>query len=123
MPYPLFPSSPASAMAGRNDKKEDKGVNVQVLLRCRPFNEEEMRLKSLQVVSCNEHRREVTVNLNIANKQVDRTFTFDKVFGPQAQQRELYDQAIVPIVNEVLEGFNCTIFAYGQTGTGKTFTM
>ena len=46
-----------------------------------------------------------------------------KVFGPSAQQRDLYDQAVTPIVNEVLEGFNCTIFAYGQTGTGKTYTM
>jgi len=35
----------------------------------------------------------------------------------------LYDSAISPIVDEVLEGFNCTIFAYGQTGTGKTHTM
>lgn len=35
----------------------------------------------------------------------------------------MYDEAVVPIVNEVLEGFNCTIFAYGQTGTGKTYTM
>jgi kinesin family protein 11 len=31
--------------------------------------------------------------------------------------------AVRPIVEEVLEGFNCTIFAYGQTGTGKTHTM
>ncbi|KAM7255154.1 hypothetical protein ACFE04_020395 [Oxalis oulophora] len=46
-----------------------------------------------------------------------------KVFGPKAQQRAIYDQAIVPIVNEVLDGFNCTVFAYGQTGTGKTYTM
>ena len=45
------------------------------------------------------------------------------MFGPQSQQKDLYDQAITPIVNEVLEGFNCTIFAYGQTGTGKTYTM
>lgn len=45
------------------------------------------------------------------------------MFGPSAQQKDLYDQAVVPIVNEVLEGFNCTIFAYGQTGTGKTYTM
>ena len=45
------------------------------------------------------------------------------MFGPSAKQKELYDQAVVPIVNEVLEGFNCTIFAYGQTGTGKTYTM
>lgn len=46
-----------------------------------------------------------------------------QVFGPSAKQRDLYEQAVVPIVNEVLEGFNCTIFAYGQTGTGKTYTM
>lgn len=48
---------------------------------------------------------------------------FEQVFGPTAQQKDLYEQAVVPIVNEVLEGFNCTIFAYGQTGTGKTYTM
>lgn len=35
----------------------------------------------------------------------------------------MYDQAVSPIVYEVLEGYNCTIFAYGQTGTGKTYTM
>eukprot|EP00250_Pteridium_aquilinum_P012534 c20784_g1_i1 orf=209-3340(+) len=124
-PALLFPTSPASAMGPRSIdyKEKDKGVNVQVLLRCRPFNEDEVRTSAPQVVSCNDSRREVTVNLNIAAKQIDRTFTFDKVFGPQAQQQDLYDQAIIPIVNEVLEGFNCTIFAYGQTGTGKTYTM
>ncbi|KAL0374854.1 UNVERIFIED_CONTAM: Kinesin-like protein KIN-5C [Sesamum radiatum] len=67
--------------------------------------------------------REVSVSQNIAGKHIDRVFTFDKVFGPNAQQKDLYEQAVVPIVNEVLEGFNCTIFAYGQTGTGKTYTM
>lgn len=51
------------------------------------------------------------------------TTVHKQVFGPSAQQKDLYDQAIVPIVHEVLEGFNCTIFAYGQTGTGKTYTM
>ncbi|MBA0565092.1 hypothetical protein Golob_009984, partial [Gossypium lobatum] len=45
------------------------------------------------------------------------------VFGPSSQQKELFELAVSPIVNEVLEGYNCTIFAYGQTGTGKTYTM
>ena len=45
------------------------------------------------------------------------------VFGPNSQQKELYDQAVSPIVYEVLKGYNCTIFAYGQTGIGKTYTM
>ncbi|CAM6083629.1 unnamed protein product [Calypogeia fissa] len=108
---------------GSREKDKDKGVNVQVLLRCRPPNEEEVRTNAPQVISCHDHRREVTVFQNIASKQIDRTFTFDKVFGPQSQQKDLYDQAVVPIVHEVLDGFNCTIFAYGQTGTGKTYTM
>lgn len=54
---------------------------------------------------------------------LDERFYIVQVFGPSAQQKDLYDQAVIPIVNEVLEGFNCTIFAYGQTGTGKTYTM
>ncbi|OMO97123.1 hypothetical protein COLO4_14868 [Corchorus olitorius] len=107
--------------SNRHDR--DKEVNVQVLLRCRPLTEDEQRINVPRVISCNDHRREVTVVQNVANKQVDRVFTFDKVFGPKAQQRTIYDQAIVPIVNEVLDGFNCTVFAYGQTGTGKTYTM
>ncbi|KAG8649247.1 kinesin-like protein KIN-5B [Manihot esculenta] len=106
-----------------NRHDRDKEVNVQVLLRCRPLSDEEQRTNVAKVISCNEHKREVTVLQSVANKQVDRVFTFDKVFGPKAQQRSIYDQAIAPIVNEVLEGFNCTVFAYGQTGTGKTYTM
>ncbi|KAK6944046.1 Kinesin motor domain [Dillenia turbinata] len=108
-------------MSGRHDK--EKGVNVQVLLRCRPFSEDELRNNAPQVVTCNDHQREVAVSQSIAGKHIGRVFTFDKVFGPSAQQKDLYEQAVVPIVNEVLEGFNCTIFAYGQTGTGKTYTM
>ncbi|MBA0567338.1 hypothetical protein Golob_012081, partial [Gossypium lobatum] len=106
-----------------NRQDRDKEVNVQVLLRCRPLSEDEQKMNASRVISCNELKREVTVLQNVANKQVDRVFTFDKVFGPKAQQRTIYDQAIAPIVNEVLDGFNCTVFAYGQTGTGKTYTM
>ncbi|XP_071697444.1 kinesin-like protein KIN-5C [Rutidosis leptorrhynchoides] len=106
-------------MSGRHEK----GVNVQVLLRCRPFSNDELRNNAPQVVTCNDYQREVAVSQAIAGKQIDRVFTFDKVFGPTAQQKDLYEQAVIPIVSEVLEGFNCTIFAYGQTGTGKTYTM
>ncbi|XP_072958976.1 kinesin-like protein KIN-5B isoform X2 [Typha angustifolia] len=101
----------------------DREVNVQVILRCRPLNDEEQKLNLQKVISCNEQSKEVTVLQSLVNKQVDRTFTFDKVFGPKAQQRSIYDHAISPIVNDVLEGYNCTIFAFGQTGTGKTYTM
>ena len=46
-----------------------------------------------------------------------------QVFAPDTTQERLYSTAVASIVEEVLEGFNCTIFAYGQTGTGKTHTM
>lgn len=52
-----------------------------------------------------------------------RTYTFDGAFGPQATQNDVYQQVLEPIVEDTLLGFNCTVFAYGQTGTGKTFTM
>ncbi|KAF2283372.1 hypothetical protein GH714_003589 [Hevea brasiliensis] len=110
-----------SNSSSKHDK--EKGVNVQVIVRCRPLSEDELRLHTPVVVSCNEGKREVSAIQNIANKQIDRTFLFDKVFGPTSQQKHLYDLAVSPIVYEVLEGYNCTIFAYGQTGTGKTYTM
>ncbi|KAJ3682758.1 hypothetical protein LUZ60_012985 [Juncus effusus] len=105
----------------RNEKEQE--VPVQVVLRCRPLNDEEQRMNVQNVISCNEQKREVSVPLNILTKQSDKIFTFDKVFGPKAQQKSVYDQAISPIVNEVIEGYNCTVFAFGQTGTGKTYTM
>ncbi|KAJ7980926.1 Kinesin-like protein [Quillaja saponaria] len=113
----------ADSNSNSNKYDKEKGVNVQVLVRCRPLSEDEVRLHTPVVITCNENRREVFAVQNIANKQIDRTFMFDKVFGPMSQQKELYDQAVSPIVYEVLEGYNCTIFAYGQTGTGKTYTM
>ncbi|VAH13287.1 unnamed protein product [Triticum turgidum subsp. durum] len=102
---------------------KEKGVNVQVILRCRPLSEDETKGNTPVVISCNERRREVAATQVIANKQIDRTFAFDKVFGPSSKQKDLFEQSISPIVHEVLEGYNCTIFAYGQTGTGKTYTM
>ena len=50
-------------------------------------------------------------------------FTLDKVFDPKSNQPEVYDFAARQIVDSVLEGFNGTIFAFGQTSSGKTHTM
>ncbi|KAM7468134.1 hypothetical protein LguiB_015696 [Lonicera macranthoides] len=98
-------------------------MNVQVILRCRPLSEDEIRVNTPVMISCNELTREVTAVQNTGSKQIDKTFVFDKVFGPTSKQRDLYEQVVSPIVNEALEGYNCTIFTYGQTGTGKTYTM
>uniref|UniRef100_A0A915D0Q4 Kinesin-like protein n=1 Tax=Ditylenchus dipsaci TaxID=166011 RepID=A0A915D0Q4_9BILA len=52
-----------------------------------------------------------------------KTYTFDEVFDYQSDQITIYNQVARPIVENVLKGYNGTIFAYGQTGTGKTYTM
>lgn len=52
-----------------------------------------------------------------------KTYTFDRAFGPEAGQETVYDAVVAGMLDEVLDGYNCTIFAYGQTGTGKTYTM
>jgi len=50
------------------------------------------------------------------------TFTFDRVFGPEASQEEVYHH-VKPHINEVLRGVNCAVLCYGQTSAGKTYTM
>ncbi|CAM1320682.1 KIF3B (predicted), partial [Pycnogonum litorale] len=52
-----------------------------------------------------------------------KEFTFDAVYNWNSKQSELYDETFRPLIDSVLNGFNGTIFAYGQTGTGKTYTM
>jgi kinesin family protein 5 len=50
-------------------------------------------------------------------------FEFDRVFDTNSDQKSVYDIAARPIIDSVLDGFNGTIFAYGQTSSGKTHTM
>jgi kinesin family protein 5 len=50
-------------------------------------------------------------------------FNFDRTFDFNCTQQEVYEHAAKPIIESVLEGFNGTIFAYGQTSSGKTHTM
>ncbi|KAM4775464.1 kinesin-like protein KIF11 isoform 2-T2 [Cyanocitta cristata] len=105
-------------------KKEEKGKNIQVVVRCRPFNASELRASSYAVVDCDQARKEVSVRTGgVTDKSSRKTYTFDMVFGAQAKQIDVYRSVVCPILDEVIMGYNCTVFAYGQTGTGKTFTM
>ncbi|XP_071987108.1 kinesin-like protein KIF11 isoform X2 [Engystomops pustulosus] len=105
-------------------KKEDKGKNIQVVVRCRPFNQMERKASSHSVLEFDPQRKEVSVRTGgINDKLGKKNYTFDMVFGPTAKQIEVYRSVVCPILDEVIMGYNCTIFAYGQTGTGKTFTM
>ncbi|XP_060634391.2 kinesin-like protein KIF21A isoform X10 [Anolis sagrei] len=53
----------------------------------------------------------------------DKAFTFDYVFDIESQQEEIYVHCINKLIEGCFEGYNATVFAYGQTGAGKTYTM
>lgn len=53
----------------------------------------------------------------------ERVFSFDMTFAPNCEQINVFKLVALPIIESVLEGYNGTVFAYGQTGTGKTHTM
>ncbi|XP_033187905.2 kinesin-like protein Klp61F [Bombus vancouverensis nearcticus] len=104
----------------RNAKKEKK-QHIQVFVRVRPINNAEKAGKSATVVDIPSNK-EVVIRERPHDK-FTKKFTFDKVFGPHSKQIQVYNAVVSSLLEEVLAGYNCTVFAYGQTGTGKTFTM
>ena len=98
-------------------------TNIRVVVRCRGRNDREVRENSGVVLSTDGVKGK-TVDLCMGPSALsNKTYHFDKVFSPAADQHMIYDDVVKPMVAEMLAGYNCTIFAYGQTGTGKTYTM
>uniref|UniRef100_U3BWD4 Kinesin-like protein n=1 Tax=Callithrix jacchus TaxID=9483 RepID=U3BWD4_CALJA len=98
--------------------------SVRVVVRCRPMNGKEKAASYDTVVDVDVKLGQVSVkNPKGMAHEMPKTFTFDAVYDWNAKQFELYDETFRPLVDSVLQGFNGTIFAYGQTGTGKTYTM
>lgn len=95
---------------------------VRVGIRCRPLSSKETRENEGEIVVVDESRGEVVLKPNDSTSK-PVIFTYDFVFNQQSRQDSLYQTCAAPIIDCLLQGFNCTIFAYGQTGTGKTFTM
>ncbi|XP_027342983.1 kinesin-like protein KIN-14Q [Abrus precatorius] len=94
--------------------------NIRVFCRCRPLNAEEIAVGATVALDFESAKDgELTVMSNGAPK---KTFKFDAIFAPQAEQAEIFEDT-APFATSVLDGYNVCIFAYGQTGTGKTFTM
>lgn len=117
-------SSGMCGASGDKGERARKGVNVKVIARCRPLNAHEEKSESTSIVECRVAAREIVCHFGgRRGADVKKTFVFDGVCDPKTTQSKIFEQHIIPLVDEVLHGFNCTIFAYGQTGTGKTFTM
>ena len=98
---------------------------VQVIVRCRPLFGKELAEGRQRIVDMDTSRGEVVLKNPKAShpSEAERKFTFDRIFDWECTQREVYDGAAARIVDAAIEGYNGTVFCYGQTGTGKTHTM
>ncbi|XP_043721018.1 kinesin-like protein KIN-14S isoform X2 [Telopea speciosissima] len=102
-----------------NEVIELKG-NIRVFCRCRPLNQDEIASGLSSVLDFDPSQdSELRIIFSDSSR---KQFKFDHVFGPLDNQEAVFAQTS-PVVTSVLDGFNVCIFAYGQTGTGKTFTM
>ncbi|KAM6462920.1 kinesin-like protein KIF3C isoform 4-T4 [Liasis olivaceus] len=97
---------------------------LKVVVRCRPMNRKEEATGYERILDMDVKLGQVTIrNPKASPGELAKTFTFDAVYDATSKQADLYDETVRPLIDSVLQGFNGTIFAYGQTGTGKTYTM
>ncbi|CDS09931.1 Putative Kinesin heavy chain [Lichtheimia ramosa] len=95
------------------------GNSIKVVCRFRPQNALENREGGTPIIDIGSDGTEVALK----GKDFQGSFTFDKVFGMDTPQQDVFQYSIKSIVDDVTAGYNGTVFAYGQTGSGKTFTM
>ncbi|KAI9481665.1 MAG: kinesin heavy chain [Benjaminiella poitrasii] len=93
--------------------------NIKVVCRFRPQNSLEIKEGGIPIIDIDEEGTQ----LELKGKDFQGSFSFDKVFGMNTPQQDVFEYSIKTIVDDVVAGYNGTVFAYGQTGSGKTYTM
>jgi len=101
---------------------KDKSESVKVVVRCRPLGSKEMEEQRECIVNVDMNQDSIAI-CNPSNIKEIKSFTFDHTYDYRATQELIFSQTALPILESIMEGYNGTIFAYGQTGTGKTYTM
>lgn len=107
-------------MSGGDDKEKGGGGNedsIKVVARFRPLNDSEERAGSKFIVTFPHSKDDQQVSIG------GKVYQFDSILKPNITQEAVYNTAARDIVIDVLNGYNGTIFAYGQTSSGKTHTM
>eukprot|EP01071_Lankesteria_metandrocarpae_P002857 Lankesteria_metandrocarpae@DN2606_c0_g1_i1.p1 len=106
------------------------GESIKVYVRIRPPNKAELTatggncsVNHLALCGSTGTTTKLNTTISAGAGGTERTFNLDGAFPSDASQKTVYDLAALPIVEAVLEGFNGTVLAYGQTGTGKTHTI
>lgn len=102
------------AMQGSSNREDER---ILVSVRLRPLNEKEASRKEAIDWECVDDTTIIYKN-NSSN-----SFTFDRVFRSDCSTRQVYEDGAKAVVLSVVSGINSSVFAYGQTSSGKTFTM
>ena len=98
---------------------------IQVYARLRPLPARAYKYESISINSD-------TINVSVGDKRMEKftsshynehSFRFKRVFDENATQQDVFDVVAVEMIDRFLEGFNGTLFAYGQTASGKTYTI
>lgn len=94
--------------------------NIQVAIRIRPLNSKEVHeSQGKKCLNVNKANKSISISINSNTKN----FSFDYIGDEDTSQDEIFESIGKPIVNSCLCGYNGSIFAYGQTGAGKTYTI
>ncbi|EGR31594.1 kinesin heavy chain, putative, partial [Ichthyophthirius multifiliis] len=96
----------------------DDSANIRVICRMRPLNQLEKSTGGEQCVVYDDKNITITVG-----NEKPQEFTFDRILDPNICQKEAFETIAIPVIESVMAGYNGTIFCYGQTCSGKTFTM
>ncbi|KAG6472785.1 hypothetical protein ZIOFF_070263 [Zingiber officinale] len=102
-----------------NQVQDLKG-NIRVYCRVRPFLQHSDRRSVVEHIG--ENGNVIIMDPSKQGKDSRKIFSFNRAFGANATQSEIYADT-QPLIRSVLDGYNVCIFAYGQTGSGKTYTM
>ena len=95
-------------------------ANVNVICRFRPMNELEKTTGNEQVCVFTSP---TSLQFNSTREKNHYRFNFDRIFPPTSTQEDIYSFGVKGIIDSVLDGYNGTVLAYGQTSSGKTYTM
>eukprot|EP00250_Pteridium_aquilinum_P013810 c21587_g2_i1 orf=944-3772(+) len=96
---------------------------IFVTVRVRPLNSKELSKHDFSVWECSDDCT-IAYTYSMAERtSLPQSYGFDKVFGAEATTKEVYEKGAKDVALSALTGKNATIFAYGQTSSGKTYTM
>ena len=106
---------------------KSKKDTVQVFLRVRPRNNLEIQLKQPECFHFNNGEQELLAIpprssqiYKSKSSNINRSkYTFTQIFGPEATQSDLFEDALLPSMKDFLDGQNCLVFTYGVTNSGE----